>query len=195
MIIYKATNKINGKCYIGKTTKTLNQRKQQHKNEKNNCYFHRALKKYGWNCFEWSIIEKCNKKQIDEMEFHYIKQYKSHIKENGYNMTWGGDNSEIQKKAAKGKIGKKRPEHSKRMMGKNNPIYGKHRSEKTKKKISETKIKTSGKKWLIIYPDKQFIKIKNLANFCRENNLLSSCMMAVAREERKHHKGWKCKKI
>lgn len=39
------------------------------------------------------------------------------------------------------KRGKKRPEHSKRMMGKNNPNFGKHKSETTKQKISKTRIR------------------------------------------------------
>lgn len=50
MIIYKVTNLINGKCYIGKTIKELNERKYRHlyisKYINENNFFHSAIKKY-----------------------------------------------------------------------------------------------------------------------------------------------------
>jgi len=93
MIIYKVTNKINNKCYIGQTIRSLEQRKHEHSRDikKFNIVFYRSIKKYGWNSFEWKVLEKCDtKEELDEMEFHYIKQYNTFIP-NGYNMTWGGD--------------------------------------------------------------------------------------------------------
>jgi hypothetical protein len=96
MIIYRAKNKINCKNYIGQTIYSIDQRKKAHKrlykNDKGFC-FHNAIKKYGWNNFEWFILEKCNsKKELDEMEYHYIKQYNTYYgNNNGYNMTYGGN--------------------------------------------------------------------------------------------------------
>ena len=55
--IYKATNKVNGKVYIGKTSAKLSVRKRQHtsdtysKNSKT--VFHSAIRKHGINNFEW----------------------------------------------------------------------------------------------------------------------------------------------
>jgi group I intron endonuclease len=256
MIIYMSTNKIDGKCYIGQTKRTLNKRKQEHKREKDNCHFHNALNKYGWNNFEWKILCECeSKEELDEMEFHYIKQYNSY--DNGYNMTWGGDGGpimfgkdnpmwgkkrpeiskmmkknnptlkesvrkkirdskkgkpniklsetikrmgkkwhlldpEIQKKAAEGKKGKKRPEISKMMMGDGNHFFGKTHTEESKKKMSETRLRTTGKKWIVTSPDGEISQIKNLARFCRENKLTASCMGDVAKGKRKYHKNWKC---
>ena len=52
-IIYKATNILDGKCYIGQTVKILEKRKREHinsalgKNNKNLMVFHKAIKKYG----------------------------------------------------------------------------------------------------------------------------------------------------
>jgi len=92
MIIYKVINRINGKCYIGQTIQILEERKNQHLHNYIKTYFHNALKKYGEDNFDWEIIEKCDSKnELDEMEFHYIKQYNSHIFEGGYNLTWGGE--------------------------------------------------------------------------------------------------------
>ena len=90
MVIYKATNKINSKSYIGQTTNTLDHRKSQHTYCKNT-YFSMSLKKHGKNNFIWEVIEECNsKEELDEMEFHYIKQYNTK-RPNGYNLTDGGD--------------------------------------------------------------------------------------------------------
>jgi len=93
MVIYKATNNINGKCYIGQTIKSLRIRKSEHINKcKHNRInnFYNAAKKYGWDNFQWEVLCECNsKEEMDEMEFHYIKQYDSY--ENGYNLTIGGD--------------------------------------------------------------------------------------------------------
>lgn len=53
MIIYKATNKINGKVYIGQSHKSLEERMRRHKNDsiRQDSYFYRAIRKYGWENF------------------------------------------------------------------------------------------------------------------------------------------------
>ena len=95
MIIYKATNKINGKCYIGQTRHSLEHRKAIHlrcakKGVKT--HFYQAIRKYGEENFEWEIICSANdKKHLNELENFYIQKYDS-IK-HGYNMVDGGDNN------------------------------------------------------------------------------------------------------
>jgi len=88
MIIYKAQNLKNRKIYIGKSDKTLNERKQRHyKNVRRGgkTNFYNALRKYDKQDFEWSIIEET----FDNMrETYWIKHYDSF--KNGYNMTEGG---------------------------------------------------------------------------------------------------------
>ncbi len=89
-IIYKATNKITGKSYIGQTTHSLLYRKKQHIRSRRNTYFHCALRKYGEDVFEWSIVEdNCDPRLLNELEIKYIKQYDTY--NNGYNLTFGGD--------------------------------------------------------------------------------------------------------
>lgn len=95
MIIYKATNKINGKCYIGQTRQSLRERKNKHltcARKGIDTHFYRAIRKYGADNFDWEIICTVNNKQrLNELETYYITKYDS-IK-NGYNMIDGGDNN------------------------------------------------------------------------------------------------------
>lgn len=94
MIVYCATNKLNDFKYVGITTKKLEIRQKQHFyqafNEKKKNYFYRALRKYGWENFEWSIIYKASTiEELLEKESFFIKEFSS-FKNKGYNETIGG---------------------------------------------------------------------------------------------------------
>lgn len=88
-IIYKITNKVNGKSYIGQTRYTLEFRWRQHIHKKDNTYFHNAIRKYGAENFNAEIIEEVDVSKLDEREIFYIAKYNT-FKE-GYNLTIGGD--------------------------------------------------------------------------------------------------------
>ena len=91
--IYKITNKINGKVYIGQTKKTIEERFQEHLKKAKihtNRYLYDAMNKYGYNNFQVSKIEECNNAKLDEREIYWIAYYKSNNKKYGYNMTAGG---------------------------------------------------------------------------------------------------------
>lgn len=88
--IYKATNKINGKSYIGQTN-NWRTRIWQHMRcyEKEDCSFHDAIKKYGFDNFDWELLETCNDKNMAlDLEKHYIELYDTY--RNGYNENKGG---------------------------------------------------------------------------------------------------------
>jgi group I intron endonuclease len=94
MIIYKATNKINGKIYIGQTIKSLHDRSLEHKSDakRNNYCFPNAIAKYGFENFSWETIESCSsQEQLDEKEVFWIKELKSQDKNIGYNIASGGN--------------------------------------------------------------------------------------------------------
>lgn len=93
--IYKATNKINGKSYIGQTT-NFAKRKRDHINVRDgrrdpNSIFHRAIDKYGKENFTWEILAIIPGKSLaNAYECEMIRKYNSY-KPFGYNMTKGGD--------------------------------------------------------------------------------------------------------
>lgn len=185
MVIYKTTNLLNGKIYIG----------QDSANRKfymgSGNAISNALKKYGKENFKKEILCHCTSKQeLDEKEIFYIKLYNSTNRKIGYNISEGGKGAlgvkltekrkQIISNANKGKI--MSPETRKKISiahtgrifsekhkqkissnhhnvsGKNNPMFGKTHTEKTKKflkkinlgrkptaeQIQKMKLKSSG---------------------------------------------------
>jgi group I intron endonuclease len=91
--IYKITNKINNKSYIGQS-KDIEARWSEHKrtafNDNRDEYefpLYRAFRKYGIENFTFVILEETE--SLEEREKYYINFYNS--KENGYNQTSGGN--------------------------------------------------------------------------------------------------------
>jgi group I intron endonuclease len=145
-IIYKVTNIVDGKCYIGKTIQTFRKRQYKHMyyatEDLDNTYFHNAIIKYGEENFKWEVIFECDDPLIlNVMETFKIMICHSHKSEGGYNLTWGGEGSygfkhseETKKKMReihKGKV--LTPDH-KRKIGKGNK--GKTCTDETKLKMS-----------------------------------------------------------
>ena len=98
MIIYKITNKINGKVYIGQTTQSLSRRWRQHcDNSKSKCYMLKnAIQKYGKENFTVEQIDvACDRDELDKKEQYWIQYYNSINPEKVYNLTSGGKHCEI----------------------------------------------------------------------------------------------------
>lgn len=93
--IYKITNKINKKCYIGKTIRPVQIRWSEHIQESkknNNIPLYNAFNKYGIENFLFEIIEtNIPNEQIDIKEKYYINFYSSKVNQNGYNVADGGN--------------------------------------------------------------------------------------------------------
>ena len=91
-LIYKITNCINEKSYIGKTTITLEHRLKKHKESAltKDTKFYRAVRKYGWENFRIEVLQdNIPDSKINERERYWISYYNT-FKE-GYNSTIGGD--------------------------------------------------------------------------------------------------------
>jgi group I intron endonuclease len=170
-IIYLIINKINNKKYVGQTVRAFNDRIIDYKRGLGNNYLNNAFNKYGWDNFEFIIIDTAE--TLDELnikEIRYIQEYKSNIREFGYNLESGGKNSipnmetlERMSKSHLGirqndnwinkriaiagtsdakKYGKRKTDEDKLELSIKNPRYwqGKSRDNETRKKISQTKL-------------------------------------------------------
>lgn len=90
--IYKITNKLNQKVYIGKTLRDPKIRWREHIEDSRHPYLplQRAFNKYGIEAFEFTVLEQINNDSLlNEREKYYINKFNSYKK--GYNATIGGD--------------------------------------------------------------------------------------------------------
>jgi group I intron endonuclease len=89
--IYKITNNINGKVYIGQTIQPIKERFYRHcaracSEDESNMAIHKAIRKYGKENFTLELLEETD--NLNEREIYYISKYDSF--KNGYNSTKGG---------------------------------------------------------------------------------------------------------
>ena len=140
--IYKIVNKIDKKTYIGQTVHDCESRWSDHVKKRSNCrYLKSALKKHGVDNFDFKIVCITFDSSLDDMEIDYIKKYDC-LAPNGYNLKLGGSSGRHHEESKK-----KISESLKTAYKNGNAIHSKHQlgkphNEITKKKISETLIKT-----------------------------------------------------
>ena len=153
-IIYKITNLLDGKIYVGQTKQSIEKRFQDHFYTK--YHIGRAIREYGAENFKIELLEECETlEELNEKEKFWIKTLNCKSP-NGYNLTDGGDghytlNEEARKKIAK--ANKKRvftPEMRKKLSDsqKGKKLSAEHRAKisaanKGKKRSAETKAKMS----------------------------------------------------
>ena len=159
-VIYKITNTLNGKFYVGKTKQKLSRRITQHKydSKKGSLGLGAAIRKYGWENFTVEVIETCPIDKLNEREIFFIAELDCKSP-NGYNLTDGGDGGRglSPNKETRDKISAKlkgRPAHNKgqkmsaetcarmsatkKAMGFMPPsTKGRHHSEESKAKMSK----------------------------------------------------------
>jgi group I intron endonuclease len=137
--VYKITNKVNNKVYIGITSKGISARWKEHiYSAEHDCPFklHRAIRKYGKENFSVELIDFANSwEELTKKEQQYISEYNSLQDEFGYNMTEGGD----------GTFGKVVSEETKEKI--RQKAIGREVTEATRIKLSEAgKIVTEARK-------------------------------------------------
>ena len=140
-VIYRCTNLINNKVYVGQTIQKFDRRRKSHivrANAGQLSKFYCAIRKYGKDNFSWEILENTDIDDINvlnKLEERYIKSYDSF--NNGYNMTTGG-------------LNKRYSEESKRKMSKSSKgrttwMKGKTHTKEAKEKIRKCKFGKVGK--------------------------------------------------
>jgi group I intron endonuclease len=156
--IYVIRNKINGKLYVGQTTKNLSIRFQSHwkeskRTDKPQRAVCKALRKYGFESFEIRPIDvvKCEtpeqlKEELDLKEIHFIKIYDTMNRKVGYNLTLGGGgplghvvSEDVRKRTSNTMKGVKKSEETKKRMSE--AQQGRTLTEEAKEKIRASRLK------------------------------------------------------
>jgi group I intron endonuclease len=134
MLIYKITNKINGKVYIGQTARSLERRWKEHCCPKDGSPLLRsAIQKYGKENFTVEQIDcAADRPEANAKECYWIAFYESADKEKGYNLSLGGEIGHFNEETLK--------KMSDAHMGAKNYFYGKHHTEECKKRMRNLKV-------------------------------------------------------
>ncbi len=133
--IYKITNTVNNKVYIGQT-KNKNERKHQHfcelrNNKHTNKHLQHSFNKYGEGNFTYEIIEHCDISNVDEREKYWISCFSSIDMRYGYNIEEGGCQTKNLSQFTRNKISKKAKERFQ------NPEERRLASERAKKRFQD----------------------------------------------------------
>lgn len=179
MIVYKAKNIKNNKVYIGQTSVSFNERKWKHKTESNKGsghYFQRAIRKWGSDNFEWSILCECQSiEDLNKAEEIFILYYDSINRSKGYNLRYGGNNSK-HSESTKRKMSKSALKINKRHtlgMKYSNDIKSKiSNSRKGFKMSEEQKKKLSAINWK--KKDNEYLEILNVSSIDDAKELILS---------------------
>ena len=153
--VYKITNTINNKAYIGISIHEPEKRRiREHLSGHGNRIIANAIKKYGPDAFTYEILEaNVFDEFLPELEVAYISNYNT-VAPHGYNLNSGGSHAipseETCRKMSKNNSGEKNPNFgkshsaetrrkmSKAQKGENNPQFGKTPSAETRHKLSES---------------------------------------------------------
>lgn len=206
LYVYKITNLVNGKKYIGKHSSLT---------VLNDYYgsgiaIKEAIKKYGKNCFEKIVLCTCDtEKELNEKEIFYIE--KEGTFKNGYNMTKGGEGmlGHKQSEASRLKASLSRKQHyknnpelaiklsklAKEKIGNKNPFFGKKLSQSHIDKLTIERVKAitgannpSAVKLICIETKEIFLTAKDAAIFCGLK--YSTTILKAAKGQRKKAGGY-----
>ena len=221
MIIYKSTNKITGKIYIGQTTHTLDKRIKGHINESKkdkNRPFLLSINKYGVDNFTFETIDSANNlDELNDKEIYWVNFYNS-VSPNGYNVTGGGQGKKMISTNELGKRISKGLQNSKKWQKiKNSEEYlkkikekfighnkGKKFSTEHKEKIWEKNKerilkfnKDTSKKWIIVDNDNNITRITGKEEYFTNLGMDTSvvtrmCQSLNQGKNRKRYRGYYC---
>ena len=221
MIIYKSTNNITGKIYIGQTTKSLEQRIKGHIKESkidSNRPFMLSINKYGEDNFTFETIDSANNlDELNDKEVYWINFYNS-VSPNGYNVTGGGQGkkmmvtNELSERISKGlKNSEKWQEtkNSEEYIQKRKEYFigwnkGKKFSQEHKEKIWEKNKdrilefnKSTSKKWIVVDKDNNIIRMTGKEEYFNNLGMDTGDISRMSKilsegKNRKRYNGYYC---
>jgi group I intron endonuclease len=205
MIIYKITNIINGKIYIGQTKNSIEYRWRGHCMKSSNLIIDRSIRKYGEENFIIEEIDNCETLEtLNESEKYWAHKLKS-FHPNGYNLRAGNGpgamSEETKNKISKANKGRIITEEWRKNLSESHKgwIPSEETREKWRKAFSgkppseKTRIGAilhNQKTYTLLDPEGNSVTFTNMKKFCIENNLCNSKLCLVASGKRKTHKGW-----
>jgi len=221
MIIYKATNKITGKIYVGQTTQPLEKRIKDHvKESKSNIKrpFLLSIKKYGIDNFIFETIDSSsNLDELNDKEIYWIDIYNS-VTPNGYNITGGGQGKkristpELGQRISKGlensEKWKKLLMDDEYLKKRENNFFGwfkgkkfsqEHKNkiwEKNKERILKFN-KSTSKKWIVVDKDNNITRITGKEEFFNNLGMDAGDICKMSKilsqgKNRKRYNGYYC---
>lgn len=208
MIIYKITNRITNKSYVGQTVRPLEKRIQAHRwaSSKASMLITRAIHKYGWENFEVEVLCECSSLQeLNAQEVRYVQSLKTLAPE-GYNLRAGGgglgvSSPETRKKISDANKGRRVSEATRQLMSashkgqrcseeKKAHLRQVNKGKKSSKQANLASALASAKTFTLTNPSGDICEITNLKDFCKQNNLCYIAMHGLTSGRHKHHKGW-----
>lgn len=179
--IYKTTNLLDGKIYIGKhVTRNPNDSYLGSGTRIRN-----AIKKHGKENFKKEILYILDSKlEMNDKEREIVTPDFC-LREDVYNIVTGG---------VGGWLGQTLTDEHKRNLSishKGIVCHTTPHSEETKRKISESRKNVGNRTWKFVSPENEIYETNRLKEFCKLHHLYYGNMIKVGSGERPHHKGWK----
>ena len=217
MIIYKSTNKITGKIYIGQTTKSLEQRIKGHLNESKidkNRPFLLSINKYGIGNFVFEIIDSAdNLNELNDKEIYWI-DFCNSVSPNGYNVTGGGQGKKMKttkelsriiseglKNSEKWQKTKNSEEYKKKFLGRNKgkkftPEHKEKIWEKNKERILKFN-KSTSKEWIVVDKENNIIRMTGKEEYFEKLGMDTGDVSKMSKilsqgKNRKRYNGYYC---
>jgi group I intron endonuclease len=221
MIIYKSTNTITGKVYIGQTTHTLEKRIKSHIKEskiESNRPFMLSINKYGSDNFTFEVIDSAsNLDELNKKEIYWIDFYNS-VSPNGYNVTGGGQGKKMKttkelsriiseglKNSEKWQKTKNSEEYKLKMkkyfIGSNkDKKFSQEHKEKIWEKNKERVLlfnKSTSKKWIVVDKDNDIIRMTGKEEYFEKLGMDTGDISRMSKilsqgKNRKRYNGYYC---
>lgn len=200
--VYKHTNKVNNKCYIGITSQQPLRRWKRGYGYYNNIKFYSAIQKYGWNSFQHEILyqnltlqEACQKQKQLILFYNSIK--------NGYNATEGGEgivgyhHTEQKKEQISLSMKKYLDQHPQEVERRKKIFLKPENWEKRTQKVNEyfkagsenakKRVQKNNKKIICLNTGQIFNSIQEASNWCKVHNSgISKCLKGIQKTAGKH---------